>query len=306
MDDPAWLRPARERDGVTVTHAEVPLPALNRWMYAEIGRGHHWVDRGTWDETRWQAHVEGVETWLAMVRGTPAGMAELKRAADGSVDVHVFGILPPFQGQGVGGMLLTAAIRRGWEIVEPAGAQRVTVNTCALDGPHALDNYRARGFEVVREATEPRRRADGPVARMRGGRADERAALEALQLRASLVWEQYAEQLKAHREVVELPADERVRVAVDEADRPLGFSVVIDGDDGAWELDGLFVEPELQHAGIGRVLVGDVVGDARAAGVPHIDVVAGPARGFYEKLGFSVVGEAPTRFGTALAMRRPL
>jgi GNAT superfamily N-acetyltransferase len=142
------------------------------------------------------------------------------------------------------------------------------------------------------------------VARIRVGRADERAALEALQLRASKVWEQHARQLEAHPEVVELPPDGSVRVAVDAGDRPLGFSVVLVGDDGAWELDGLFVEPEAQGAGIGRVLLNEVVGQARADGVPHIDVVAGPARGFYEQLGFSVVGEAPTRFGPALALRR--
>jgi hypothetical protein len=34
----------------------------------------------------------------------------------------------------------------------------VTLNTCELDGPYALDHYRARGFEVIRERMELRAR----------------------------------------------------------------------------------------------------------------------------------------------------
>ena len=42
--------------------------------------------------------------------------------------------------------------------------------------------------------------------------------------------------------------------------------------------------------------------DAAAA----LEVTAGPAHGFYEKLGFAVIGEAETRFGPAVRMRRDL
>jgi hypothetical protein len=31
------------------------------------------------------------------------------------------------------------------------GTTRVWLHTCTLDGPHALANYRARGFDVSRE-----------------------------------------------------------------------------------------------------------------------------------------------------------
>jgi GNAT superfamily N-acetyltransferase len=155
MDDPAKLRRARDREGVEAVWAEVPLGALNRMMYLEIGRGHAWVDRREDSPEAWQAHAEEVETWLALVRGTPAGYAELSAPDErGAIDVWTFGILEPFRGRGAGGVLLTRAIERAWE----RGAAKVTVNTCELDGPHALEHYRARGFEVVREAEEPRGR----------------------------------------------------------------------------------------------------------------------------------------------------
>ncbi|OQY78842.1 MAG: GNAT family N-acetyltransferase, partial [Anaerolineae bacterium UTCFX5] len=35
------------------------------------------------------------------------------------------------------------------------GANRVWVHTCNLDGPQALKNYMARGFEVVHVDEEP-------------------------------------------------------------------------------------------------------------------------------------------------------
>ena len=39
---------------------------------------------------------------------------------------------------------------------------------------------------------------------------------------------------------------------------------------------------------------------------PALEVTAGPAQGFYEKVGFSVIGDADTRFGPAVRMRRDL
>jgi hypothetical protein len=40
--------------------------------------------------------------------------------------------------------MLTAAVDRMWEM----GAKRVYVNTCSLDHPLALENYRKRGFTL--------------------------------------------------------------------------------------------------------------------------------------------------------------
>ena len=159
MRSPEALRPsALEAD---VRLAEVPFGALNRFFYVEVGRDFHWVDRLGWTPERWQAWAESVETWLVYDRGTPAGYAELRPCPDTSMDVAFLGLLEPFRGRGLGGALLTRAVQRAWQL----GAGWVTLNTCELDGPHAMANYRARGFEVVREAVEPRgRAAPGPVA----------------------------------------------------------------------------------------------------------------------------------------------
>ena len=131
--------------------------------------------------------------------------------------------------------------------------------------------------------------------------------LEALQRRSSDVWDQYREQLAAHPEAIELPQsfidNSWVRVAVADDEGPIGFSVVIPGDGGAHELDGLFVEPERMHRGVGRALIEDAVVRASANGATCLDVTAGPAEGFYESVGFVVTGSAETRFGPAIRMR---
>ena len=145
---------------------------------------------------------------------------------------------------------------------------------------------------------------------IRDAAPNEAPALEALQRRSSDVWAEYREQLAAHPDAIELPQafvdNGWVRVALGDDETPAGFSVVIHGDGRVHELDGLFVEPEHMTRGVGRALVEDAVARASANGAERIEVTAGPARGFYEKLGFELVGSAQTRFGPAVRMGRQL
>jgi GNAT superfamily N-acetyltransferase len=145
---------------------------------------------------------------------------------------------------------------------------------------------------------------------IRYGRSSERKALENLQFRASTAWPEYREQILQHPDCIELPpnllAERRVRVAETDG-TPVGFSVLLAPSDRISELDGLFVEPARWHDGIGSELLRDAVEIAGAESSVAIEVTANPlARGFYEKLGFSHIGETETRFGPALRMRRSL
>ena len=139
---------------VDVRRSHHPLGALNQWFYREVGRNFHWVDRLGWTPERWQDWAERTELWLLHADGTPAGYAEL-HPKGATVDLAFFGLLEPFHGKGLGGAFLSRVIERAWEIGPP---DRVTVNTCELDGPHARANYEARGFKVSREVLEPRAR----------------------------------------------------------------------------------------------------------------------------------------------------
>ena len=141
---------------------------------------------------------------------------------------------------------------------------------------------------------------------IRAGAPHERAALEELQRRASLMWEEYRPYLLANPDVIELPLAQlqegHVRVA-EQAGGVAGFAALLPRD-GWHELDGLFVEPDQWGLGIGRALVVDALAIARQAGAPAIEVTANPrAEGFYIRLGFAVTGRTQTQFGPANRMR---
>lgn len=97
---------------------------------------------------------------------------------------------------------------------------------------------------------------------------------------------------------------ERGQVVVAEGvDGVAGFAVIVIHQDSA-ELEGLFVEPGLWLRGVGSVLVELAAREARQAGLSLTVVSAPAARSFYEKCGFTVEGDAETRFGPALRMSR--
>ncbi len=146
LDDPKALRPAGPPRiaEVAITRVDPPDGAVSRWFYAGVGGPHNWTDHLGRSGADWQAWADSVETWVATAGGERAGYYELRR--DGaSAEVAYFGLLPAFQGQGLGGFLLTHALRRGLQL-----APRVWLHTNTQDGPAALPNYRARGLRPFR------------------------------------------------------------------------------------------------------------------------------------------------------------
>jgi GNAT superfamily N-acetyltransferase len=147
-----WLRGAPCPEGdVRIERADIPSPELSRFLYTAVGGQWYWLERLSWDYARWMAYLDrpAVDTWVLYVSGTPAGYVELEVQPDDNVEVAYFGLLPRFIAQRLGGYLLTTGAERAWD----QGAKRVWVHTCSLDGPHALANYRARGFELYDQRT---------------------------------------------------------------------------------------------------------------------------------------------------------
>ncbi len=152
MTGRADLRPVRYGgQDLEVRRAEIPCPELNRFLYTAVGGDWYWVDRLLWTHERWMTWLDRreVETWVAYLSGTPAGYFELEAQSGGDVEIAYLGLLPRFTGRRLGGVLLTSAVERAWDL----GASRVWVHTCTLDHPGALANYLARGFRVFKEET---------------------------------------------------------------------------------------------------------------------------------------------------------
>ncbi|MCT8342765.1 GNAT family N-acetyltransferase [Photorhabdus kleinii] len=134
----------------------------------------------------------------------------------------------------------------------------------------------------------------------------EQIALEALQLRASLMWEEDRESLLANPHMIELPieyiAAGYVYIA-EQANVILGFCVVLPLTDGNAELDGIFVEPAFWHQGIGKQLVQITLNDLHIKGNVSLQVLTNPqAEGFYIALGFEYLRKEYTQLGTAIRM----
>ena len=135
LTDPAAIRPARPVQA-EIVRVDPPDGAVNRFFYESVGADWAWTDHLGRSDAWWQAHAETGETWVI----PDAGYYELGSEGH-DVEIRYFGLLPAFQGRGLGGALLEHALRRGFAL-----GSRVWVHTCTLDGPHALANYEARGL----------------------------------------------------------------------------------------------------------------------------------------------------------------
>lgn len=129
------------------------VAAMAGAMYRAVGAGFYWLDRATWSDEQWRDEVDraGVELWTARIGEEIAGYFEL-HVEIGAVELKYFGLTPQFIGCGLGGPLLSAAVRRALSL----GPGRVTLHTCTLDHPAALPNYLARGFRAIRTARQHR------------------------------------------------------------------------------------------------------------------------------------------------------
>lgn len=139
---------------LTVVAAGVPSAPFYRFLYAAVGGEYRWVDRLAWSDAALEAHLArpAVTLLVLYLKGTPVGYIELDRgphASEAGTQIAYFGLVPAVHGQGFGKHLLSVGVARAFD----DGAERVWVHTCTEDGPHALANYRARGFVPYREET---------------------------------------------------------------------------------------------------------------------------------------------------------
>jgi GNAT superfamily N-acetyltransferase len=118
--------------------------AFYRFLYGAVGGHHEWQDRKDLsdDELETLIHADGVDIWVLYGNGQPAGYFELVPVEGNAIELEYFGLIPEFQGQGLGRWLLAEAIRAAWAR-QPS---RFIVKTCTLDSPAALPLYQKMGF----------------------------------------------------------------------------------------------------------------------------------------------------------------
>ena len=145
------LSPPPVRVQVPLGHAlavlrtkDMPL-AFYRYLYEQVGKGSHWEKHRTLDDEALAAiiHAQSVDIRVLYVDGAPAGFFELEfeRLPD-EAEIRYFGLTPDFQGRGLARFFLSEAVFAAFAR-SPA---RLTIQTCTLDSPRALQLYQRIGF----------------------------------------------------------------------------------------------------------------------------------------------------------------
>ncbi len=149
MCSPNAMRPKYAKiEGLQIIKAEIPSAELQHFLYRSVGGNWYWYEKAHWTYPQWWAYAQNphLHTWVAYLKGTPAGYFQLEEQPEGNVEIVYFGLLTQFSGMGLGGHLLTCALEEAWRL----GAKRVWVHTCSLDSPAALANYQARGMKLYK------------------------------------------------------------------------------------------------------------------------------------------------------------
>ncbi|MDF2439830.1 MAG: hypothetical protein JWN98_814 [Abditibacteriota bacterium] len=136
------------QESIQLKRLEHPNSNLRRWLYEQVGDNWGWKDRAYWSDEEWDQQLlrPEIEIWILWLQHEPAGYFELEEEEGGSVRITHFGLRAGFMGRGLGGYLLTSAIRRAWS----KATTRVWLHTSSFDHPHALANYQARGLRLIK------------------------------------------------------------------------------------------------------------------------------------------------------------
>jgi GNAT superfamily N-acetyltransferase len=125
---------------------EIPL-AFYRFLYTNVGRRWHWVERMRLPEEKLLAILRDKRTHITVlyVNGAPAGFCELFHESEEQVELCYFGLFEHALGLGVGKWFLLQTLYAAWAL-EP---KKVSVTTSNLDHPRALHLYQMFGFNPV-------------------------------------------------------------------------------------------------------------------------------------------------------------
>lgn len=153
---PIWGYPhAPAGPPATLLKAETPPNWYFLALYDAVGRDYAWEDAHSREEAELSDWLKDphITLYTLMSEGWPKGFFMLDSRKSSVVELVYFGLVPQAVGLGLGGFLLKTAIHMAWDV---PGTHRLTVNTCTLDHPRALQTYQKYGFSAVRREDHSR------------------------------------------------------------------------------------------------------------------------------------------------------
>jgi GNAT superfamily N-acetyltransferase len=141
---PSAIPPPHPKGKIALLRAVNPPLHFYRYLYDEVGREYHWVDRKKLNDVQLAALLreERIELYVLYVDGCPAGMAELDFRDAAAAQLAYFGLMPEYLGRRLGFFFLYHAAMNAW--AKPIS--KLLVNTCTLDHARALPLYQRLGF----------------------------------------------------------------------------------------------------------------------------------------------------------------
>jgi len=139
------------RDGIDILHSKRPTIAWYRFLYEAVGKDWNWTSRKKLSDTALATiiHDPNDEVHVLFIDGVPAGFVELDRRVEGEIEITQFGLMPEFQGHGLGKYFLRWSIDRAWGY----RPKRLWLHTCTDDHPAAIPNYLKAGFAIYKEVS---------------------------------------------------------------------------------------------------------------------------------------------------------
>lgn len=136
---------------VNIQTAIMRVPAIPtafyRFLYLQVGRRWHWVDRLRMDDEELTTVLHDARNSVTVlsVNGAPAGFFELLKIDDDVIELSHFGMFEHALGLGIGKWFLLQALYAAWS----SNPKLVRVSTNNLDHPRALQLYQRFGFSPV-------------------------------------------------------------------------------------------------------------------------------------------------------------
>jgi GNAT superfamily N-acetyltransferase len=132
----------------------VPGPDLEwyRGLYRAVGENWLWFSRLTLDDDKLACIIRdsAVRVYALRRAGRDAGILELDARRFPDIELAFFGLVEGAIGKGGGRFMMNRALDLCWS----RSPRRVTVHTCTLDHPSALEFYLRSGFKPYARSVE--------------------------------------------------------------------------------------------------------------------------------------------------------
>lgn len=129
-----------------------PVLSEYREAYRRVGEQWLWFSRLAMDDETLKTivHDPAVEVHILRHRGRDEGILEIDFRKFPEVEISFLGVTGPLLGKGAGRYLMNRALEISWS----RAPNRVTIHTCTLDHPRALEFYLKTGFTPYSRSIE--------------------------------------------------------------------------------------------------------------------------------------------------------